>query len=1008
MVNKPTRFDGGRFSGSRLFKIILPICLMACFVLFGAARIHARNFVDCYIAETAVSSGDPGRHLDLKVEFDRTIHIAHWDEGARTLRLTQRVNQNWNTTDFVTDVDVDDLALDLGPGGSPYVSYVDHANGGVMWVDPALGSSSAVLVNPSGPVATRVAMVCDDWGRVKVLFYAPVDGGVWLVERIAGVWHPPTRLGDANAQGDLTMDGSGIPWVVFYRSQEVVVLRRVGSTWFEDLVQQGFTGLGGKPSIMLDNSGNPNVAWSSHDAVYRSVRNSSWSHEYLGRFDVSTYPKLSIHQEPRKNDINVTLMQEQTGTFVVANRLGANAWDQRVFAADGNPILDAASATHPITGLVLAFRRGNSIEVQHQEIVPTVSGYFSPNPAVGGEMATLQYSIQCADRLEIDGQLLESGSLGEGSTSAAGLSEGTHTLTVSNGFATAESQVELTFKPFGISRFEALPAVVPKGDQVLLNWIVEGADLIRIEPGGWTSTASIGSHGYYPVEDTTYELFATNTGFGDTSLTTMVETVVIGALEFTASDSLVPLGHPVTFTWLAEGADQIRIEPGGFSSDQFAGSLVVYPLADTIYTLTAENTGFGSMTATVPVDTELFLDFSFVAADSLISRHETTKLSWTALGADTITIEPGGFSSSSPTGYWTVSPLDTTTYTFTAVNEGFGEQSAQATVAVEPFLITSFRADPPGFFEGEPVVLSWEVDGTANVTLVGFGSQPNVGSLTVYPESDAQYTLEAEWNGSFDQRLLTVPFYPPLALEFSFNQGNIDRDNSHVVAGVPFDVFIHWIGPSQSTKILEFGLDPGSPDILVVSSAVIHNQTRNLGTMIDWKIYGFNSLCFSLPANTALARVTLLAVSPEALAGAQMSFRPVSAGTVAMSPGFRNCDLSDESLVSGLPLSLDSRVSGVALPRGRTSTISSIHPNPFNPRTNISLVLQGTGQPRLEIYDMAGRHIRSLEVPEGLKGEVTLQWDGQDKNGREASSGVYLFRLEEAGTAHARRAVLLR
>ena len=86
-------------------------------------------------------------------------------------------------------------------------------------------------------------------------------------------------------------------------------------------------------------------------------------------------------------------------------------------------------------------------------------------------------------------------------------------------------------------------------------------------------------------------------------------------------------------------------------------------------------------------------------------------------------------------------------------------------------------------------------------------------------------------------------------------------------------------------------------------------------------------------------------------------------------------------------------------------------PNPFNAGTTIRFDIfdgQGGRPLHLEIYDLSGRRVRLLTW-EGLRpGGHAFTWDGRDGQGREAASGVYLYRLSTAGFVSMRKMMLLR
>ena len=86
-----------------------------------------------------------------------------------------------------------------------------------------------------------------------------------------------------------------------------------------------------------------------------------------------------------------------------------------------------------------------------------------------------------------------------------------------------------------------------------------------------------------------------------------------------------------------------------------------------------------------------------------------------------------------------------------------------------------------------------------------------------------------------------------------------------------------------------------------------------------------------------------------------------------------------------------------------------IAPNPFNPSCRITLAASTPGPARLEVFDLAGRH---LATPwQGILGTETagFTWQAADGAGRSLASGIYLFRLTDAaGHSALRRGTLLK
>jgi len=101
-------------------------------------------------------------------------------------------------------------------------------------------------------------------------------------------------------------------------------------------------------------------------------------------------------------------------------------------------------------------------------------------------------------------------------------------------------------------------------------------------------------------------------------------------------------------------------------------------------------------------------------------------------------------------------------------------------------------------------------------------------------------------------------------------------------------------------------------------------------------------------------------------------------------------------------------------PRLATS-LEQNYPNPFNPATIIRFSVgeaeagpSGSAPVLVELYDVAGRRIATLEKSTMPSGEYAISWNGTDDRGRQVSSGVYFVRLAVGTTVRSRKMVLLR
>ena len=89
------------------------------------------------------------------------------------------------------------------------------------------------------------------------------------------------------------------------------------------------------------------------------------------------------------------------------------------------------------------------------------------------------------------------------------------------------------------------------------------------------------------------------------------------------------------------------------------------------------------------------------------------------------------------------------------------------------------------------------------------------------------------------------------------------------------------------------------------------------------------------------------------------------------------------------------------------------YPNPFNPETWIPFQLAEDGLVELEIFDLAGERIRSLdlglvEAGKYLQPNRAIYWDGRSELGEWVSSGVYFYRLRTDQQTQNRKMVILK
>ncbi len=86
------------------------------------------------------------------------------------------------------------------------------------------------------------------------------------------------------------------------------------------------------------------------------------------------------------------------------------------------------------------------------------------------------------------------------------------------------------------------------------------------------------------------------------------------------------------------------------------------------------------------------------------------------------------------------------------------------------------------------------------------------------------------------------------------------------------------------------------------------------------------------------------------------------------------------------------------------------YPNPFNSQTAIKFHLNNRAfQPvLLKIYDLQGRLVRILLNENLSAGSYIVNWDGNDQNNRQVTSGVFYYQLQVGNNKEMMKMTLLR
>jgi uncharacterized cupredoxin-like copper-binding protein len=296
--------------------------------------------------------------------------------------------------------------------------------------------------------------------------------------------------------------------------------------------------------------------------------------------------------------------------------------------------------------------------------------------------------------------------------------------------------------------FGANPLKVAPGQEATLEWKVDHAHAVRIEPGIGEVPAA-GSRRVSPTRSVTYVLTATGPGGTVSKGIDVAVGAVSGpipAIEFMARPSRIKAGEPVRLVWKVQNADTVRIDPeiGEVSA---ADSREVFPSAPVTYVLLA--TGPGGITKqpveimVVASQTPAAPIIDFVAAPTKIKSGENIQLEWNVQNAYRVRIDPELGEVQTP-GSKTLNPQKSVSYVLTATGKG-GIETKKVDVTVEaPSPSVELTANPTLITPGQSAMLAWKTQNANTVHIEpGLGDVAASGSLPVTPARSTTFVATA-------------------------------------------------------------------------------------------------------------------------------------------------------------------------------------------------------------------------------------------------------------------------
>ncbi|MDD2889568.1 MAG: C25 family cysteine peptidase [bacterium] len=91
-----------------------------------------------------------------------------------------------------------------------------------------------------------------------------------------------------------------------------------------------------------------------------------------------------------------------------------------------------------------------------------------------------------------------------------------------------------------------------------------------------------------------------------------------------------------------------------------------------------------------------------------------------------------------------------------------------------------------------------------------------------------------------------------------------------------------------------------------------------------------------------------------------------------------------------------------------TLSISQTMPNPFNKKTLLSFSVPENANVKINVFNLAGQHIKTLFNNTVKPGTYNVYWYGKDTNENPAPTGIYFIKIEGIGDTKVRKLILLK
>ena len=410
-------------------------------------------------------------------------------------------------------------------------------------------------------------------------------------------------------------------------------------------------------------------------------------------------------------------------TFTSAGNATSYSWSNGVI--DNVPFFPTATNNFTVTGTALGC---SSVAVVALTVIitPTITPIASPNAMCFGQTATLS-------AVGATGYTWTPGSNPSVATiTVSPAASTTYSLFRTNGLCSSTSTLNLTIFALPLVNASATPSQICAGTGI--NLLALGSITYTWLPGGFT----IANFTIFPNFSTTYTVIGSN-GNCTTSVAVPIVVNPSPVISISTPTTFICQGQSATLTANGSGALTYTWQPTGSNNS----SIVVTPLVNTVYTLSATNASNCTTSANQVIIANALPNATISSSPAFVCSGETAVLSVSP--SPNVTYN---WSTGASGAFTSVSPTISTNYFVTGINNGNGCVNT-GTIALSVFISTFVVSSPTAICKGATasLIATGPATSYAWITSNGVPVGSGVSSVTVSPASSTIYSVTGT-NGS--------------------------------------------------------------------------------------------------------------------------------------------------------------------------------------------------------------------------------------------------------------------